>query len=94
MKTATDAAWRRAFAALPLVAILRGITPDEAEPVGEVLCQAGFRLLEVPLNSPRPFDSRTQSPSAIPCGPASSGRPTGILAGCDRACSSGYCLLS
>lgn len=57
MKTATDAAWHRAFAALPLVAILRGITPDEAQPVGDALWQAGFRLLEVPLNSPRPFDS-------------------------------------
>jgi 2-dehydro-3-deoxyphosphogalactonate aldolase len=57
MKTANDAAWHRAFATLPLVAILRGITPQEAEPVGDALWQAGFRLLEVPLNSPDPFDS-------------------------------------
>lgn len=41
----------------PLVAILRGLTPDEAESVGEALVEAGFRLIEVPLNSPRPLES-------------------------------------
>lgn len=46
-----------AFAACPLIAILRGITPAEAEGVGEVLVAAGFRLIEVPLNSPDPFSS-------------------------------------
>ncbi|MEJ1159958.1 2-dehydro-3-deoxy-6-phosphogalactonate aldolase [Prosthecomicrobium sp. N25] len=44
-----------AFAALPLVAILRGIRTDEAEPVVAALVEAGFRLIEVPLNSPDPF---------------------------------------
>ncbi len=43
--------------ALPLIAILRGITPDEALPVAEILHQSGFRIIEIPLNSPRPFDS-------------------------------------
>ena len=42
---------------LPLVAILRGITPEETEAVGEALAGAGFRVLEVPLNSPRPMES-------------------------------------
>ena len=42
---------------LPLVAILRGIKPQEAEAIGLGLYQAGFRLIEVPLNSPDPFAS-------------------------------------
>ncbi|WP_243048191.1 2-dehydro-3-deoxy-6-phosphogalactonate aldolase [Dyella sp. RRB7] len=42
---------------LPLVAILRGIHPDEAEAIGHALAHAGFRVLEVPLNSPEPFAS-------------------------------------
>ncbi len=43
--------------ACPLVAILRGIQPDEAEAVGNALVEAGLRIIEVPLNSPDPFDS-------------------------------------
>lgn len=46
-----------ANASLPLVAILRGITPPEAEPIAQTLYDAGFRLIEVPLNSPDPFVS-------------------------------------
>jgi 2-dehydro-3-deoxyphosphogalactonate aldolase len=42
---------------LPLIAILRGITPAEAVPVGRVLVDAGFRIIEVPLNSPQPLQS-------------------------------------
>lgn len=42
---------------LPLVAILRGLRPDEAPAVGDALVGAGFRILEVPLNSPRALDS-------------------------------------
>jgi len=41
----------------PLVAILRGLTPDEAEPVGAALATAGFTIVEVPLNSPEPMES-------------------------------------
>ena len=40
-----------------LIAILRGIRPDEAETIGAVLYDAGFRVIEVPLNSPEPFES-------------------------------------
>jgi 2-dehydro-3-deoxyphosphogalactonate aldolase len=42
---------------LPLIAVLRGITPDEIAPIAEAIHGEGFRVLEVPLNSPRPFDS-------------------------------------
>lgn len=42
---------------LPLVAILRGLRPDEAVDVGDALVGAGFRILEVPLNSPSPLES-------------------------------------
>ena len=41
----------------PLVAILRGITPAEAEAVGGALIDAGIRIIEVPLNSPNAFQS-------------------------------------
>ena len=46
-----------AMARLPLVAILRGLRPHEAEDIGLALEGAGFALVEVPLNSPQPFDS-------------------------------------
>lgn len=42
---------------LPLIAVLRGIAPEEVPAIGDVLVDAGFRILEVPLNSPRAFDS-------------------------------------
>ena len=42
-----------------LIAILRGIRPEECVAVGQVLYAAGLRVIEVPLNSPQPFDSRS-----------------------------------
>jgi 2-dehydro-3-deoxyphosphogalactonate aldolase len=42
---------------VPLIAVLRGITPEEAPGVADALVDNGFRILEVPLNSPRPFES-------------------------------------
>jgi 2-dehydro-3-deoxyphosphogalactonate aldolase len=47
----------RHFASLPLIAILRGIRPDEVVAVGGALFDSGFRLIEIPLNSPRPLES-------------------------------------
>ena len=49
--------WQWALSHLPLVAILRGITPAECPALGPALVDAGFTLLEVPLNSPEPLDS-------------------------------------
>ena len=45
------------LAELPLIAILRGLKPENAEAVGHVLVEGGFRIIEVPLNSPEPFRS-------------------------------------
>ena len=45
------------LAACPLVAILRGVRPEEVEGIGDVLVEAGLRIIEVPLNSPDPIDS-------------------------------------
>lgn len=50
-------AFDAAFARCPLIAILRGVRPDEVEAIGDALVEAGFTLIEVPLNSPEPLDS-------------------------------------
>lgn len=55
-----------ALATLPLVAILRGLTPVEAPAVGAAITQAGFTVLEVPLNSPSPLDSIAHLATAHP----------------------------
>lgn len=49
--------FRRYFAECPLVAIIRGVTPPEAEAIAGALYEGGIRIIEVPLNSPQPFDS-------------------------------------
>jgi len=41
----------------PLVAIIRGVTPADAEAVGDAIYEAGMRIIEVPLNSPEPLRS-------------------------------------
>jgi 2-dehydro-3-deoxyphosphogalactonate aldolase len=55
-----------AFAACPLIAIMRGVTHDEAADHGRALYEAGFRIIEVPLNSPQPFDSIAAIRNALP----------------------------
>jgi 2-dehydro-3-deoxyphosphogalactonate aldolase len=58
-----------ALRTLPLVAILRGLEPHEADAVGDAIVEPGFQLLEVPLNSPQPLDSiarlRARFPQAL-----------------------------
>jgi len=49
----------------PIVAILRGPTPDEAVPIAEVLVAAGLRIIETPLNSPDPIASIAAMQSAF-----------------------------
>jgi 2-dehydro-3-deoxyphosphogalactonate aldolase len=41
----------------PLIAIIRGVTPDDAEAIGDALYEGGIRIIEVPLNSPDPLTS-------------------------------------
>lgn len=50
----------------PLVAILRGLEPDEAPAIGAALVEAGIRALEVPLNSPLPFESIRRLSASLP----------------------------
>ncbi|GAA4811322.1 2-dehydro-3-deoxy-6-phosphogalactonate aldolase [Sphingosinicella ginsenosidimutans] len=49
--------FRRYFGQCPLIAIIRGVRPEEAEAIGGALVDAGIRIIEVPLNSPDPLDS-------------------------------------
>jgi len=56
----------RALHKLPLVAILRGLRPEEALAVGQALVATGWALIEVPLNSSRPLDSIATLAAAFP----------------------------
>lgn len=48
---------KAALTRCPFVAILRGVTPDAVEAIGAALIDAGFAMIEVPLNSPDPIAS-------------------------------------
>src|SRR4051794_22622112 len=48
---------RAALTQCPIVAILRGVKPDEVDAIGDALVEAGVIVIEVPLNSPDPFES-------------------------------------
>ena len=45
------------FAQMPVVAILRGVRPEQVVAIGEALYKAGIGIIEVPLNSPEPMES-------------------------------------
>jgi 2-dehydro-3-deoxyphosphogalactonate aldolase len=64
----TDAVkeFRAHLSRMPIVAILRGVRPDEAADIGRALVAAGITIIEVPLNSPSPFDSIAALVQAIP----------------------------
>jgi 2-dehydro-3-deoxyphosphogalactonate aldolase len=66
VRDAARTAFESAFAELPLVAILRGLDPDEAVAIGQALVDGGFRLIEVPLNSPQPLRSIEALARALP----------------------------
>ncbi|VEF12247.1 2-dehydro-3-deoxy-6-phosphogalactonate aldolase [Pseudomonas fluorescens] len=57
---------KQALAQNGLIAILRGLHPQQAAAVGEVLYAAGFRVIEVPLNSPSPYESIRILRDALP----------------------------
>ncbi len=56
----------QAMAHLPLIAILRGLTPAEAPAIGQALVASGFAIIEVPLNSPEPLQSITTLTKQFP----------------------------
>jgi 2-dehydro-3-deoxyphosphogalactonate aldolase len=49
--------FQRYLSECPLIAIIRGVRPDEAEAIGDAIYEGGIRIIEVPLNSPDPLRS-------------------------------------
>ena len=64
--TAGQAGFASAMRSVPLVGILRGVQPHEALSIGQALFDVGWRLIEVPLNSPRPLESIEALVHALP----------------------------
>ena len=56
---------KRRLGECPLVAIIRGVTPAEAEAIGAAIWEAGIRIIEVPLNSPEPLESISRLAAAL-----------------------------
>ena len=61
-----QALWQHSLDTLPLVAILRGVQPQEVVDIGQALVEAGWHLIEVPLNSPDPLRSITRLREQVP----------------------------
>ena len=61
-----ESRWHQCLAQLPLVAILRGVQPHEVVDIGLALVEAGWCLIEVPLNSPDPLRSISQLREHVP----------------------------
>lgn len=57
--------FHRRFAECPLVAIIRGVTPADAVATAEAILEGGIGIVEVPLNSPEPFDSIERIAAAL-----------------------------
>lgn len=68
--------FRAHLARMPIVAILRGVRPSEVVDIARALIAAGVRIIEVPLNSPEPFDSIEALAREIPAGEALTGAGT------------------
>jgi 2-dehydro-3-deoxyphosphogalactonate aldolase len=64
--TSSDERFANAFSSCSLIAILRGIKPQEAVAHAQALYEKGFRIIEVPLNSPSPFDSIEAMKNSLP----------------------------
>jgi 2-dehydro-3-deoxyphosphogalactonate aldolase len=56
--------FNRAFSKAPVVAILRGIEPDEVPVIADAILRAGILIIEIPLNSPHPLKSIERLKSA------------------------------
>ena len=58
--------WQAVFESCPLIAILRGIDPDDAVDTAELILNEGFEIMEIPLNSPAPFETIKKLTAAFP----------------------------
>lgn len=66
MRSNESSALKQAMRHCGLIAILRGVCPDEVVAIGQALYEAGFRVIEVPLNSPEPLASIRALRQALP----------------------------
>ncbi|MEO7952841.1 MAG: 2-dehydro-3-deoxy-6-phosphogalactonate aldolase [Polaromonas sp.] len=62
----TQEKFAKALKTIPLVAILRGLQPAEALPIGHALLSTGWTVIEIPLNSPQPLESIATLADACP----------------------------